>query len=135
VLGYPIHLRERSAEGWLSKAIFYPTQLTAVRDRNPDTTIALFLDDEHEDEHGDRARLPELRGISGCGVWRLHAKGDDPRAWSVDRIKLGGVEYGFIKGAILGVRARHVIGGIATQFPELEPCIRLVGIHIVRIGP
>jgi len=135
VLGYPIHLRERSAEGWLSKAIFYPTQLTAVRDRNPDTTIALFLDDEHEDEHGDRARLPELRGISGCGVWRLHAKGDDPRAWSVDRIKLVGVEYGFIKGAILGVRARHVIGGIATQFPELEPCIRLVGIHIVRIGP
>jgi hypothetical protein len=94
--------------------IFYPTQLTSAPDRNPDTTIALFL----EDENGDRARLPALQGISGCGVWRLHRKGDDPRTWSVDQIKLVGIEYGFIKGAILGVRARHVIGGIATQFPR-----------------
>lgn len=132
VLGYPIQLRERPADGWLSKAIFYPTQLTSAPDRRPDTTIALFLDDEHEDENGDRARLPALQGISGCGVWRLHRKGDDPRTWSVGRIKLVGIEYGFIKGAILGVRARHVIGGIATQFPELEPCIELVGIRIVR---
>jgi hypothetical protein len=132
VLGYPLQLRERPVEGWLSKAIFYPTQLTDVRARNSDTTIALFLDDEHEDEHGNRSRLPALQGISGCGVWRLHAKGDDPTAWSVDQIKLVGVEFGFIKGAILGIRARHVIGGIATQFPELESCIRLIGLHIDR---
>jgi hypothetical protein len=135
VLGYPIKLRERPADGWLSTAIFYPTQLTTARDRNPDTTIALFLDDEHEDENGDRSRLPELQGISGCGVWRLHRKGDDPTTWSVDRITLVGIEYGFIKGAILGVRARYVIGGIAMQFPELEPCVELVGIRIVRPRP
>lgn len=134
VLGYPIQLRKRPPEGWFSTAIFYPTQLTAVRDRDPDTTIALFLDDEHE-EDGKRARLPALQGISGCGVWRLHTKGDDPRTWSVDRIRLVGVEYGFIKGAILGIRARHVIGGIATQFPDLESCIQLVGLHIVRPVP
>lgn len=135
ILGYPLELRKRAAARWICDAIFYPTAPTSVGDRDPSTTIALFLDVEHTDEDGDRARLPELKGISGCGVWRLHTKGDDPRTWSVDRIRFVGIEYGYVKAAILGVRALHVMGGIATQFPELEPCLKLIGLEILRPRP
>ncbi len=99
VLGYPLQQRERLEGGWISKAIFYPTALTTIEDQDPNTTIALFRDVEHTDENGERSPLPELKGISGCGIWRLHTKGDDPPTWTVDRIRLVGIEHSVPKRA------------------------------------
>jgi hypothetical protein len=132
LFGYPVQLASRREGCIVSDALYYPTMLKNVSDLDRDLSVAFFMDDEHVDEVGDRTRLPALQGVSGGGMWRLHTKGDDPEAWSVDRIRLVGIEHTVVErsGTIKGVRARHVLAGMAAQFPELAPSVRLVGVFV-----
>lgn len=132
VFGYPVQLATRSAAAIVSDALYYPTVLKDAVGFDPGLSIALFMDEENVDEEGDRTRLPALQGISGCGMWRLHTKGDDPGAWSIDRIRLVGIEHTVAprSGTIRGVRARHILAGIASQFPELAQSVGLTGLVV-----
>lgn len=131
VFGYPQQLAERDEVGLTSKAIFYPSNLITQADTDGAISLAMEIHPETSDENGDRAPLPALNCISGCGIWRLHQKGDDIDTWNADRIRLVGIEHTVLVNKwIRGVRIRQVAGGIATLFPELEPCIALLGIKI-----
>jgi hypothetical protein len=45
------------------------------------------------DKQGRHVRTPHPRGISGCGIWRLHAAGVRAAEWSVDDIRLVAIEH------------------------------------------
>lgn len=95
--------------------------------------MALEIDDENVDADGNRATIPYLQGVSGSGLWRLHATGEDAGTWSVDRIKLVGIEHHVIgRQVVIGTRIRHVLAGLADRFPDIERPSELAGIRIVR---
>lgn len=132
VFGYPLELANHS-NGLTSEAIFYPSNLTKLPDLDPGLSIALEIHPEMVDDNGDRARLPSLGGISGCGIWRLTLKGDPIDDWTVDRIRLAGIEHTVKTGHwIRGVRIRHVLAGLATRFPDLAPCVALTGVKLAK---
>lgn len=133
VFGYPQELSRIAQRGRLSNALFYPTNLMPLPDIDPELAIAMEIHAEIEDSDGDRSRLPDLRGISGCGMWRLTIDVDDADAWSTDRIRLVGIEHTVRPNRwIRGTRIRHVVAGIASQFRELERSVSLVGITLAR---
>lgn len=79
---------------------------------------------------GERPRIPDLHGISGCGIWRLYAYCDHraQRAWDPSAIRLVGIEHtlqGSPYKAVKGVGIEHVVYQIACIHPELAPSIRL----------
>lgn len=123
--GYPVELVHRDYPQVLSFAIFYPTILSNDAELDGRVSIALQLDIQHEDEDGSLVRLPSLKGVSGCGIWRLHRQGDDPREWNVDRIALVGIEHTVVKQIVKGVRINQVIRGMESRYPDLAPSIRL----------
>ena len=133
VFGYPLEL-SKVDEGWrISDAIYYPTTITKLPDVDHGLSIVLDIHPEIVDSDGDRSRLPDLHGISGCGIWRLHLKGDDIESWSEERIRLVGIEHTVLPNRwIRGARIRHVIAGVASQFPDLERCVALIGIKLVK---
>jgi hypothetical protein len=45
------------------------------------------------DDKGRRVRLPDPRGISGCGIWRLSRAGASRSEWSVTDVKLVAIEH------------------------------------------
>lgn len=43
---------------------------------------------------GERARLPHLKGMSGCGMWRLcDPDANAPQTWTLSSIRLVGIEH------------------------------------------
>jgi len=137
VLGYPKPWAKSDGNGgWVSHAIWYPTQLAPSLNYDPGLEILLEIDVENLDAKGDRDPLPYLGGISGCGIWRLHVKGDRPEAWSIDAIRLVGIEHHVVgkNEAIKGTRIRHVLAGIAKCFPDLERPITLAMTGVVKLS-
>jgi hypothetical protein len=108
----------------------YLTYLAAVEGETPGMTLGLEFRSSvlrHVDGT-DVKRMPELKGISGCGIWRLWTEDQTASLdrWDPSWIRLSGIEHAVtarrsIRGTIIG----HAIGIIARSYPELVPSIRL----------
>ena len=72
---------------------------------------------------GQRVQLPDPRGISGCGIWRLHQAGEDAAGWSLGRVKLVAIEHRYNADlhVLRGTRIRYVNRILHDCFPELRP--------------
>ena len=74
-------------------------------------------------------RMPELNGISGCGMWRLFGiedRTDRLDQWQPSWIRLVGIEHGWARGKwVKGTFVKHVISLIANTYPELYGSIQL----------
>ena len=74
------------------------------------------------------SRLPELRGISGCGIWRMYGPESAPRigSWNSDFIRLAGIEHSVVgTKAIKGVAIPYVLETLADVYPELRAPVDL----------
>ena len=75
---------------------------------------AITLSDE-----GSPARTPHLKGISGCGMWRLWAEGDvhNLASWDESWIRLAGIEHRTAREVVIGTIAFHVFEFLARTQP------------------
>jgi hypothetical protein len=77
----------------------------------------------------EEQRIPELNGISGCGMWRLFGVEDRVNRldqWQPSWIRLVGIEHGWVRGKwVKGTFVRHAISLIANTYPELRTSIQL----------
>lgn len=91
-------------------------------------SIAVSLPKEIYDETGEPSRVPALKCISGCGIWRVMSRRDAVRGnWTVDSIRLVGIEHTVLeRKAVKGVLATHVISAIRAKHRDLAPAIDLL---------
>lgn len=96
----------------------------------PGTSIALrWSSNEVTMPSGEMGRMPTLGGISGCGMWLLHADHARPERldrWAPDQIRLAGIEHRVLsKQWIKGTLIRRVIELMLNDYPDLRDSIRL----------
>jgi len=91
-------------------------------------TIALSLPpDDPMGFDGKPTVLPDLSGISGCGMWQLLER-NGLRCWRLENIRLVGITLAEVKAggtriAIQGCRVEHVVACIWRAYPDLRPSI------------
>ncbi len=137
VIGYPQHqVHFNALENKVqARPLFYGGPLfgAATDALVPGLSIAIRVEmNETSTGDGDRARFPELRGISGCGIWRLGVPGRDPppdERWEASQIRLAGIEHAVIETsvhttrAIKGTLIKQTIQLIVGGHPELRRAI------------
>lgn len=83
-----------------------------------------------ENSISEEQRMPELGGISGCGMWRLYGVEDRIARldlWEPSWIRLVGIEHTWARRKwVKGSFAKHVVDMIEQAYPELHPSIRLL---------
>ena len=89
--------------------------------------IVILSDLENSDV--EEQRMPELNGISGCGMWRLFGVGDradHSHRWDPSWIRLVGIEHTWARRKwVKGTFIRQAINLIANTYPELRTSIEL----------
>jgi hypothetical protein len=99
--------------------------ISVLLDVTKDTVIL----SDSESSKIEEQRMPHLKGISGCGIWRLDRKRErmDPSGDAAgSAIRLVGIEYAWApRKWVKGVLIHHVIGLIVDAYPDLRPCIQL----------
>lgn len=131
VVGYPVALTtpDHASKHIDSIPISFLSPLhTKETDRHVDgVTIALQFDaNETGNADWERSRIPDLHGISGCGIWRLaDLTKPPPRDWSPNDIKLIGIEHTWYKTSIVGSLVRELLAILSSEFPDLRPSIDL----------
>jgi len=143
VLGYPTELNVfKSMELTVPTVpMYYATRLhdaaaDPMADFDPKVNIALKLALYGSGDPVTRtpSTLPDVRGMSGAGIWQLHHRHEPPLSWTVDRIRLAGMFHtragksGLFQTssgstAIVGVHFAHVVRTIRKAFPDLSPAI------------
>jgi hypothetical protein len=132
IVGYPQGLAAKDHEKREidSSAAFIGTQLyDGVPDRfRESVSIALAHSPIGLLPTGSTNRTPELRGISGCGIWHMLDLTTLPsRQWNPALLRLVGIEYGVVPGKhISGVRMSYGLKCLGDAYPELRPVIELV---------
>jgi len=110
----------------------YATYLYDGNDVNstPGVSIVLrFRQETTTRPDGETGRMPSLKGISGCGIWRLYGHGDRLGrldTWHPGWIRLAAIEHGcverkYIKGTII----KPVLELILRANPDLSASMRL----------
>jgi hypothetical protein len=78
----------------------------------------------------EERRMPELKGISGCGVWRLYGDkdvADRLDRWDSSRIKLVGIEYAWMRRKwVRCVFIQHLIELIRNFSPDLHSSMSII---------
>lgn len=78
---------------------------------------------------GESDRMPSLKGISGCGIWRLYGHGDRLTrldTWDPGWIRLAGIEHGCVdRKYIKGTMMKPVLKLIERANPDLAASMRL----------
>lgn len=79
---------------------------------------------------GETDRMPSLKGISGCGIWRLYCAGDQLGrldTWNPGWIRLAGIEHGCVERKyIKGTMIKPVLELIERANPDLGASMRLI---------
>jgi hypothetical protein len=108
--------------------VIYDGARGPLPDFNPVFDIALdYSPNGSTDEMGNPVTLPNPRGISGCGMWRLATAGTHAKLWKPEHMKLVGIQHTWDKELHLlrGTRIGLVIRMIYKNSPDLRPAIRL----------
>jgi hypothetical protein len=92
------------------------------------TNGIVTLSDSEAATEGE-VRMPELNGISGCGMWRLYGtedRIDKLEQWDPSWIRLVGIEHAWVRGKrVKGTFVQHAIDMIENAYPDLRTSIRL----------
>jgi len=87
-----------------------------------------FLEDNDIQPNGERVlRPPQLKGMSGCPVWRFWCAGEPVQAVRAERARVVGVQTGTYDGEKI-LKATHWRAAtyvIERYCPELRPALRL----------
>ncbi len=64
-------------------------------------------------------------GMSGCGIWRIVRNLSQLGEWTVDDMRLVGIEHtwNWEAGALIGSRIGYVLRDITVRFPDLKAAI------------
>jgi len=120
------HAAKEITASWFS----YLTALAVDDGEQDGLTLRLqFRESIFRHADGSEARrAPELKGISGCGIFRLwqESQVDSLDRWDPSWIRLSGIEHAVsprssIRGTIIG----HALRVIAGSCPELVPSMRI----------
>jgi hypothetical protein len=145
VLGYPHELNVyRHTEASVpSRPMYYATRLHNVTkdpltDFDPAINLALEYPIYGSGEAVTRklSTIPDARGMSGSGIWRLYRYSDEALEWSKEQIRIAGVlhtrtgESGLFhassgQAALVGVHFIHVVRTIRSAHPDLADAINL----------
>jgi len=136
--GYPScwSLTDRQRERVSVKPFTYLSCLYKGRADNfehydPKTHILLQY---HSEEDGNTAlnrgtvSMPqELQGISGCSIWQVHKRGDDPGAWGPDDAKIVAIQTGLQKSGsvVKGTRWWVIYRILREKYPQLRDPMRM----------
>jgi hypothetical protein len=134
VLGFPA---QHNTPDYETKEInvtpFMYTSLldTEVLDAKPGVTIALkWTKTVIYDSQRNELRMPELKGISGCGIWRLfitEKHGYRLGRWSTDLIRLVGIEHRITpRKRIKGTIVANALIVIAHLYPDLHASMSII---------
>jgi hypothetical protein len=98
---------------------------------NPHIHMILAVSQNCSDgtKSGIRPTLPgRLQGISGSSIWKVYHEGTAPAAWSLDHVRIVGVQTGVYKsGAIVRGTAWLVVHQMLwRQYPELHPALSVI---------
>jgi hypothetical protein len=101
--GYPVEWLDVSKRGIVSKALVYSCKLyngepLRLSNYNADYHVLFGVDKEGIDAKTKEAVImPDISGISGCGIWRVMRK-DQAKTWKSDYCKLVAIEHSWSKG-------------------------------------
>jgi hypothetical protein len=138
ILGYPKRFNTPDYEAraidpvplyYLSRPVILPDEgkpdVTLCLEVARDTVMLCDLNAATEEE----IRMPELGGISGCGIWRLYGtenRIDQLDRWEPSWIRLVGIEHTWVRRKrVRGTFIRHTIDLIGGSWPELRASIQL----------
>ncbi len=109
------------------KALSYATGLYEGQRDSRDSNAELLLEypEQNQDAAGQLASVPNPRGISGCGIWRLLTPGKRMSDWSQDDVRLVGIEHRWRKSEryLVGTAIRHAIRLIYRHYDDLHPAM------------
>ena len=133
VLGFPSEWREYDGSGRMMDATFLPFGTTPyigpvehLNEYEPSVNFAIhYPKDDVWDNFGKPASLPHPVGISGSGIWRMRAATQDVTAFSVENIRLVGIEHHLYPGPRLltGTKMRYVLDLIYIQNEHLRKVV------------
>lgn len=127
--GYPRAWAEHfvTETSMVSKGLAYFSHIdeldpSTVLDYNPQVHMLLqYSSNALHGVTGADESLPELEGISGCGVWQIGDKGvDHVRTRNAESLKLVGIQIGVYKkdNRVKATRLLHALRFIAENYPE-----------------
>ena len=137
VFGFPGELNEKEiAPGILgSNACAYSTFIYGGERGNipwtdEDRGVGILMDygpNTTQNDAGLLVRPPEPFGMSGGGMWRVTEYGCDPRKWSLENMKLIGIQSAAYttERVLRGTRIEHHLRMIYRGHEDLRPAMEL----------
>ena len=94
-----------------------------------DLFVHFMRNDSTEGDEEIVASIPNPKGVSGCGMWRLAAADKPIELWKPEDVRLVGIQRSWPKDleTLRGVRVFHPLKMLAESLPELNPCFQLNG--------
>ncbi len=132
VAGFPGVLQDEPGTDSITASIcFFTTFLYGGKRGNvpwsdADRGVGILVDygdTTTESDDGQRTSLPDPRGMSGGGMWRIAQYGCDMANWSLADVKLIGIQSCFYTDQLLlrGTRIEHHLGCIYRGHEDLRP--------------
>jgi hypothetical protein len=94
----------------------------------PGVSIALWHQHVGIDEDGSAQRVPDLYGVSGCGIWRMITSDviERRQPWTPSSLRLTGIEHSVLPNRhIKGILMSYVIASIRREHSDLRSAIDL----------
>jgi hypothetical protein len=132
VLGFPISMTQSDSVARTSnvRALSYVTGLYDGERDSSTSGAELLLDypEENQDTAGRLTAVPNPKGISGCGIWRLLNPAKRMGNWVLDDVRLVGIEHRWRKDRryLVGMGIRHAMKLIYGRYEDLHPVMDIV---------
>jgi hypothetical protein len=130
LLGYPRQLSvvDVAKQKAHAEPLRYVTELCTdpVDQFDPTKLVRLKYPPTGLNAHMAEVSVPNPKGMSGCGVWRL-AEMKHPDKWSKDDVKLVAIEHSWHRHRryIQGTRVRYALELIYRFYPSIRPIMDL----------
>jgi hypothetical protein len=134
VYGFPFALAKNDPERHIARVTSLRYGTVAHHDArvdvsgfDPDRDLVLSQPPNGNiDSEGNAVELPRLKGISGCGLWRLSRPEVQPQRWTTDSVQLVGIEHTVLRNQyIRGTRIAIVNRLIWDSYPDLRPAMQV----------
>jgi hypothetical protein len=74
----------------------------------------------------EEVALPSIKGMSGCGIWKVIQPGIGIKEWDVTNVRLVGIQHRCKHDAyILGTQIRWVLHRLVDDFPDIQSVLRI----------
>lgn len=97
---------------------------------HPDLHVVLeFCQTAVDIVDGSAAQLPRLKGVSGCGIWRVaELSKEGSRRWRPDQLRLVALQHSWHQQMkyVRGTWIVHALALVRDQYPDVAAAMRLV---------